>query len=239
MSAARALPRAALAALAGAAAVLSFAPFGLWWLAPLTLAALFRLAEDSSGIMEAGITGMFFGLGLFGAGVWWIFLCLHQYANFPLPSALALSAVFVFVAVPLPRPGRRNRTRPPRRRQTPPPRRPGLRVDINRMAARLRLHRLPLPLIRILPNPRKPLGRLHPGRRRLRNRPRRRTRRRLSGIFVAPSFVRRFGLGNRINPPRPPLRRRNRTKTMDRQKRSRHRLPLAGQCPSRPKVEGG
>ena len=97
MSPARALPRAALAALAGAAAVLSFAPFGLWWLAPLTLAALFRLAEDSSGIMEAGITGMFFGLGLFGAGVWWIFLCLHQYANFPLPSALALSAVFVIV----------------------------------------------------------------------------------------------------------------------------------------------
>lgn len=91
-----ALSRATLAALAGAAAVLSFAPFGLWWLAPLTLAVLFRVAEDSPGFIQAGAAGFGFGLGLFGAGVWWIFLCLHQYAGFPFASALGLSAAFVF-----------------------------------------------------------------------------------------------------------------------------------------------
>ena len=94
MSAARALSRGAGCALAGAAMALAFAPFGLWWLAPLTLAVLFRLAAGA-GVVSAGFCGFAFGLGLFGAGVWWIFLCLHKYAGFPLAGALGLSALFV------------------------------------------------------------------------------------------------------------------------------------------------
>ena len=95
--------RAALCALAGAATVLSFAPFGLWWLAPPGLAALFRAAEKSAApgglraAAAAGLCGFAFGLGLFGAGVWWIFLCLHKYAGFPFSAAAGLSALFVFV----------------------------------------------------------------------------------------------------------------------------------------------
>ena len=97
MSAARALSRWAGCALAGAAAVLSFAPFGLWWLAPLCLAVLFRVSAGVSGAGAAGLCGFAFGLGLFGAGVWWIFLCLHKYAGFSFAAALGLSVVFVFV----------------------------------------------------------------------------------------------------------------------------------------------
>ena len=94
MSAARALSRGAGCALAGATTALAFAPFGWWWLAPLTLAVLFRFAAGA-GVASAGLCGFSFGLGLFGAGVWWIFLCLHKYAGFPLAGALGLSAVFV------------------------------------------------------------------------------------------------------------------------------------------------
>ena len=94
MSAAGALSRGAGCALAGAAMALAFAPFGLWWMAPLTLAVLFRIAAGA-GVVSAGFCGFAFGLGLFGAGVWWIFLCLHKYAGFPLTGALGLSAVFV------------------------------------------------------------------------------------------------------------------------------------------------
>ena len=97
MTGARGLARCAVSGLAGAATVLAFAPFGLWWLAPLGLAVLLRLAERSPGPFSAGLTGFSFGLGLFGAGVWWIFLCLHKYAGFPFFAALGLSALFVLV----------------------------------------------------------------------------------------------------------------------------------------------
>ena len=110
--------RTALCALAGAAAVWSFAPFGIWWLAPPALAVLFRLAEGDPDSNRArtvsdspppppdsirartgrgALCGFGFGIGVFGAGVWWIFLCLHHYAGFSFESAAALSALFVLV----------------------------------------------------------------------------------------------------------------------------------------------
>ena len=81
--------------LPGAALVLSFAPFGMWWLAPLALAALFRLTETAPSVRAAIGVGFVFGVGLFGAGVWWIFLCLHKYAGLPFAAALGASALFV------------------------------------------------------------------------------------------------------------------------------------------------
>lgn len=85
-----------LAAALGAAHTLAFAPFGLWWLQPLALAGLFILAQRTSRTRLAALWGFAFGLGWFGAGVWWVFISMHRYGG--LPPALAALATAVFCA---------------------------------------------------------------------------------------------------------------------------------------------
>lgn len=86
-----------LAALAGAAGVLCFAPFGLFWLAPLIWLGLFALLRRADTTKEGLLTGLFFGLGFFLCGVSWVYVSLSVFGG--MPWWLAGPAAFMFCAV--------------------------------------------------------------------------------------------------------------------------------------------
>jgi len=80
----------------GAATVLGFAPIGLAPLAILTLAALFVLFNGAPTPRAAAMLGFAFGLGLFGAGVSWVYIALSTFGG--MPAVLAALATLVFCA---------------------------------------------------------------------------------------------------------------------------------------------
>jgi apolipoprotein N-acyltransferase len=82
-----------IAFLAGAATVLAFAPAGLFPLGLLTFAVLAHLWMDASP-QRAFWTGYAFGLGLFGAGVSWVYVSLHNFGGMPMPLAALATALF-------------------------------------------------------------------------------------------------------------------------------------------------
>ncbi len=75
--------RAAIAFAAGAISVLSFSPFDFTPLAPLSLALLIHLFINAAGWRAAFACGFWFGLGLFGAGVSWIYISLSRFGDMP------------------------------------------------------------------------------------------------------------------------------------------------------------
>ena len=82
--------------IAGLLCVFGFAPFGIFVVPLLALAALFTLWSRADSPRAAGWLGFAFGLGLFGAGIGWIYVALHDYGNMPL--LLALPATLLFAA---------------------------------------------------------------------------------------------------------------------------------------------
>jgi apolipoprotein N-acyltransferase len=86
----------AIALLAGALCVFGFAPFGLFHIPVLALAVLFLLWQRNAGPRAAASIGFMFGLGLFAAGIGWIYVALHDYGYMPMP--LALFAMLLFAA---------------------------------------------------------------------------------------------------------------------------------------------
>ena len=89
-------PRLIIVFLLGALTVTGFAPFHLFPVPVITLALLFRLWRGSATPLRAALLGFCFGLGLFGAGVSWIYVSLHDFGAMPLP--LAALATFLFCA---------------------------------------------------------------------------------------------------------------------------------------------
>ncbi|MGR8921687.1 MAG: apolipoprotein N-acyltransferase [Gammaproteobacteria bacterium] len=82
------------AALAGASLPLAFAPYGLWPLAVLAPAALLALLASCSP-RAAFLTGWVFGLGMFGHGVWWIQVSVHQFGVPYYAFSITITALFV------------------------------------------------------------------------------------------------------------------------------------------------
>ncbi|HEY3075494.1 MAG TPA: apolipoprotein N-acyltransferase [Burkholderiales bacterium] len=85
--------------LAGAASVAAFAPLGLYPLTLATVAVLihFWIAASPASCARSGFA---FGLGLFGAGVSWIYVSLHDVGGMPAPVAgLATLIVCAFIAL--------------------------------------------------------------------------------------------------------------------------------------------
>ncbi|HWI97636.1 MAG TPA: apolipoprotein N-acyltransferase [Burkholderiales bacterium] len=80
---------------AGAATVLAFAPLGFFPLALLTFGLLAHFWIGATP-RQAFWSGYAFGLGLFGAGVSWVYVSLHTFGAMPLP--LAALATFLFCA---------------------------------------------------------------------------------------------------------------------------------------------
>ncbi|HEY1325843.1 MAG TPA: apolipoprotein N-acyltransferase [Casimicrobiaceae bacterium] len=95
MTAARALAW-ALAAAAGALSVLGYAPFGIPALPLVALAVLFASWNAAATPRAAAAQGFAFGLGLFGAGVSWVFIALSGFGE--MPPVLAGIATAAFVA---------------------------------------------------------------------------------------------------------------------------------------------
>lgn len=85
-----------IAFLAGGAGVLAFAPFEQFWLLPLLLALLFRLLTGAAHWRQAALRAGLFGLGLFLAGVSWVYVSLSIFGGMPMP--LAALATFLFCA---------------------------------------------------------------------------------------------------------------------------------------------
>lgn len=83
-----------LALLAGASLPLAFEPFAFIPLAFLAPALLFYLWLDATP-RQALRSGYLFGLGLFGVGVSWVFVAMHDFGYASAPLAAFLTALFV------------------------------------------------------------------------------------------------------------------------------------------------
>ncbi|MDD2741584.1 MAG: apolipoprotein N-acyltransferase [Rhodocyclaceae bacterium] len=86
-----------IAAASGAVGVLCFAPFGLFWLAPLIWLGLFYGWLKASGPRQALFIGLSFGLGFFLTGVSWVYVSLSVFGG--MPWWLAGVGAFLFCAV--------------------------------------------------------------------------------------------------------------------------------------------
>ncbi len=78
----------ASAAGAGLALPLAFAPFGLFFIAPLSLAVLFWSWDAAP--REAAWRGFWFGVAAFIGGTWWLYVSVRLVGGTPLPVALLL-----------------------------------------------------------------------------------------------------------------------------------------------------
>lgn len=85
-----------IAFVAGLLCVFGFAPFGFFPVPVLALAVLFRLWSRAGTPGAAGWLGFAFGVGLFAAGIGWIYVALHDYGG--MPMLLALIATLLFAA---------------------------------------------------------------------------------------------------------------------------------------------
>ncbi|TFH87465.1 apolipoprotein N-acyltransferase [Billgrantia azerbaijanica] len=93
-----------LALTAGGLTTLSTAPFALWWLGPVAVALVY-LRIHALTPAQAALQGWCYGVGLFGSGVSWVFVAIHDYGYTGAPLALFLTGLFVaslalFFAVP-------------------------------------------------------------------------------------------------------------------------------------------
>ncbi|MEW6677015.1 MAG: apolipoprotein N-acyltransferase [Pseudomonadota bacterium] len=85
--------------LLGALAVPGFAPLGAWPLPILSLALLFWWVRGASP-RSAFLAGWGYGLGLFLAGVSWVFVSLSTYGGLPAPVAAIATLLFcAFIAL--------------------------------------------------------------------------------------------------------------------------------------------
>ena len=82
-----------LAFFLGLLTVFGFAPFYLFPVPVITLAILLRFCHKSQVPLQTIVLGFGFGMGLFCAGVTWIYVSLHDFGAMPVPIAVA--ALFI------------------------------------------------------------------------------------------------------------------------------------------------
>jgi len=83
-----------VAFLLGASVPLAFAPFGLFPLAVFAPALWFLLLRGAAPARAARL-GFFFGLGMFGVGVSWVYISIHTFGHSPLPAAIGVMLLLV------------------------------------------------------------------------------------------------------------------------------------------------
>src|SRR6478736_5974245 len=79
--------------LAGAGSVAAFAPLGAYPIALLTFGWLVHAWHEAAS-PRAFMQGFWFGLGLFGAGVSWVYVSMHDIGGMPAPIAAFATIVF-------------------------------------------------------------------------------------------------------------------------------------------------
>ena len=76
------------AALAGAASVLSFAPFGWWPVEIFALAFLFYQVGMDTSVRRSSLLGWAFGFGWSVAGMHWLYITMNRFGSIPGPLAV-------------------------------------------------------------------------------------------------------------------------------------------------------
>ncbi|MDY6816304.1 MAG: apolipoprotein N-acyltransferase [Pseudomonadota bacterium] len=79
---------------AGALQTLTFAPFNLWWLGPVSV-FLILLVTIPAAPGQLFRAGWFTGLGLFATGASWVYISISEYGNTSIPIAILLTVLFV------------------------------------------------------------------------------------------------------------------------------------------------
>ena len=94
------LIRSLLSLALGATVTLGFAPFDLWPVPMVAIAAVFLLTRTLD-IKQSALTGFMFGAGMFGAGTSWIYVSIHEFgaASPALAGFLTLLFVMAVAAV--------------------------------------------------------------------------------------------------------------------------------------------
>ncbi|MCZ6892963.1 MAG: apolipoprotein N-acyltransferase [Gammaproteobacteria bacterium] len=84
-----------LAAIAGGAILpLAFAPFGIWPVAIVSPAVLLLVIRGIS-MSRAALAGWLYGLGMFGCGVWWVQVSIHQFGVPYYAFSVSVTAVLI------------------------------------------------------------------------------------------------------------------------------------------------
>ena len=85
-----------IALLAGALTTLALAPYGIWPLALLSIALLYRGLRALTP-RQAAWRGWWYGFGLFASGTSWVYVSIHDYgaASPPLAAFLTLSLIHI------------------------------------------------------------------------------------------------------------------------------------------------
>ena len=96
------VPLPMLAAIIGVVTVFGFAPFYLYPLPVVTLALLIVLWRNATRPRHAAAIGFAFGLGLFLAGVSWVYVSLHDFGAMPAPLAAVLTLLFCCILAAYP-----------------------------------------------------------------------------------------------------------------------------------------
>ncbi len=85
-----------LALTAGGLLPFAFAPYEFYPLAIVSVVVIFLLWLDGS-VRRAMWRGLLFGIGMFGVGVWWVFISMYQYGNVGFALSLLITVLFVLV----------------------------------------------------------------------------------------------------------------------------------------------
>ncbi|WP_455220441.1 apolipoprotein N-acyltransferase [Kaarinaea lacus] len=74
---------------------LAFAPFDLFPVVFLSIAALFYIVENTADLRRVFLRGYLFGVGYFGLGVSWVAISMVRFGGMSLPLSIALTALLV------------------------------------------------------------------------------------------------------------------------------------------------
>ncbi len=80
---------------AGALASRAFAPSAWWWALPPALMALFFFWSRAATAREAFLDGWWWGMGLYGFGLFWLHISIDQYGGLGVPAAIAIALSFI------------------------------------------------------------------------------------------------------------------------------------------------
>ncbi|QKY05280.1 apolipoprotein N-acyltransferase [Janthinobacterium lividum] len=85
------------AAVAGAVAVLAFAPFGYWPLQILSLGVLFYQVLRAANVKAGALIGWAYGFGWCAAGTHWLYISMHRYGDMAAPIAVIAVALLALL----------------------------------------------------------------------------------------------------------------------------------------------